>query len=230
MRAQYTNRLLGLLDAADMERLAPHLERVALISRQILVRLHAPVDYVYFVESGQLSVLAKVPMSEPIETGMIGREGMSDLALGGRSPVEVVVQLAGEAIRIEQKVLVEALSKSASLTNIVLRFQTALLIQVSYTALSHGGFTVPERLARWLLMVHDRAEGDEFPLVHEFFSWMLAVRRAGVTEALRELRSQGAIATSCGTVKIVDRDLLIELASGSYGPPEAEYDLLFAKH
>ena len=229
MRIQYNNRLLRLLDHADMEALSPHLERVSLTSRQILLRLNAPVEHVYFPESGQLSTLAKVPMSEPIETGMVGWEGMSDMALGGRSPMEVVVQLSGEAFRIEQKVFVDALLKSASLTNIMLRYQTALLIQVSYTALSHGGFTVPERLARWLLMVHDRAEGDEFPLVHEFFSWMLAVRRAGVTEALRELRLHGAISTGRGTVKILDRDMLIELASGSYGPPEAEYERLLGK-
>jgi CRP-like cAMP-binding protein len=140
-----------------------------------------------------------------------------------------VVQLSGEAFRIEQKRMVDALARSASLSNLVLRYQTALLIQVSYTALSHGGFTVPERLARWLLMVQDRAEGDEFPLVHEFFSWMLAVRRAGVTEAFRDLRSHGCIETGRGMVKILDREMLIELSSGSYGPPEIEYERLLGK-
>lgn len=228
MAQSFRNHLLNFMSADDRALITPHFEPFKLVARQVLIRQNAPVDHVYFVESGQLSCLAKVALSESIESGMIGREGMSDMALSGRAPLEVVVQLSGDALRIARPQLAHALLRSAGLANVMLRFQAAMMVQVSYTALSHGAFTVPERLARWLLMVQDHAEADEFPLVHEFFSWMLAVRRAGVTEAFHELRNHGCIATGRGSVKILDRDMLIELASGSYGPPEAEYARLFA--
>lgn len=143
-----------------------------------------------------------------------------------RTPFDTVIQVAGEAFRISSERFVEAVLESRGLTDLTARYHRAMHSQLSYTALSHGSFTVNERLARWLLMAHDRLDGDEMPLVHEFFSWMLAVRRAGVSEAFKELRAHGAIDTKRGCVIILDRDILMELSSGSYGPAEAEYKRL----
>jgi len=107
----------------------------------------------------------------------------------------------------------------------MLRYQQWMTIQVAHTALSHGSFTIAERLARWLLMSQDRT-GSTLPLVHEFLAMMLAVRRAGVTEALHILEGEGAIRASRGRIEIRNRDLLIELAQGGYGAPEAAYEHL----
>lgn len=222
----FKNRLIQKLSQNDFEALKPAMERVSFKVRDLLVRPNVPIQHVYFPESGQLSVLAKANNSEPIEVGMIGREGMSDMAISGQAPLQTIVQVAGEGWRVERKVLAGVVAQSRQLSDLMLRYQQFVTFQVSFTALSHGDFTVTERLARWLLMLHDRIDGDEVPLVHEFFSWMLAVRRAGVTEAMNELRGAGCIRTARGKITIVDREALIAMASGSYGQPEAEYQRL----
>jgi hypothetical protein len=109
-----------------------------------------------------------------------------------------------------------------------LKHQQAFTAQVAYTALSHGAFNVRQRLSRFLLMADDRAGQRDLPLVHGFFSWMLAVRRAGVSECLKMLAAEGAVETRRGKVRIVDREKLIEIAQGSYGLAEAEYERIFA--
>ncbi|MDB5572600.1 MAG: cyclic nucleotide-binding protein [Hyphomicrobiales bacterium] len=225
----FKNRLIRKFSPDDFEVLRPALERVSLKVRDMLIRPNMHVQHVYFPESGQLSVLAKANNSEPIEVGMIGREGMSEMALSGQAPLQTIVQVAGEAWRVDRKLFSNLVSQSRELSNLMLRYQQFMTFQVSFTALSHGDFTVTERLARWLLMLHDRIDGNEVPLVHEFFSWMLAVRRAGVTEAMNELRAAGCILTARGKITILDRDALISMASGSYGQPEAEYQRLLGE-
>ncbi len=220
---QFKNLLLNRMDEADRAHLTPHLELVQLKPREALVRPNWPIQYVYFPEAGQISVLAKVHGSEPIEAGMIGVEGMSELGVGGRTSLECVVHFPGDAYRISHATFTSAVKQSAELSDLIIRWQSCLISQLSYTALSHGSFTLPERLARWLLMVHDRVEGDDIPAIHDFFSHMLAVRRAGVTEALKALKADGCIAQTRGVITIVNRPKLIHLASGTYGPPEAEY-------
>jgi hypothetical protein len=102
-------------------------------------------------------------------------------------------------------------------------------VQVAYTALSHGSYTIEERLARWLLMCHDRVDGDDLPLVHEFLSMMLGVRRPGVTIAVQTLEATGIIKAKRGHIIVQDRARLEEVAGGSYGVPEAEYRRLFGQ-
>ncbi|HEY8580773.1 MAG TPA: Crp/Fnr family transcriptional regulator [Beijerinckiaceae bacterium] len=226
-QATFSNRLIRCLTDEDYKALRPHLEPVPLTARQVLVQRNAIVPYIYFPEAGQTSVLAKVAGSESIEVAMIGREGMTDLVPARKAPLETIVQVAGHGHRIDHDVFVKRMSQSLDLANLVAKWQHALLILISFTALSHGGFTVVERLARYMLMLHDRLDGDDIPLVHDYFAWMLAVRRAGVTEAFSHLRSIGAIETGRGRLRVIDRTLLVEAARGSYGPAEAEYERLF---
>jgi CRP-like cAMP-binding protein len=226
LRDAFRNQLILRFTDRDFGLLQHSFEPVEMKLRDILVRPGYLIEHVYFPESGQISVLAKVPQSEPIEVGMIGREGMSDMMPTGRSPLESIVQVPGLAHRIDRELFLRATKESADLSGLMLRYENAMMMQLSYTALSHGSFTIDERLARWLLMVHDRVDGDEIPLVHEFFSWMLAVRRSGVTEAFKSLRAHGCVETGRGFIKILDRATLIELAGGSYGPAEAEYERL----
>lgn len=223
LQPDFRNKLIRKLSDADFAALAPHLEPVELKLRDCAVKAGRKIAHVYFPETGQLSVLAKVPHAEPIEVGLFGREGMSDMVPDQRTPFDTIVQVAGHAYRAPAELFSELALSSRSLADIVARYHRAMLAQLSFTALSHGSFSVSERLARWILMVHDRMDGDDIPLVHEFFAWMLAVRRAGVTEAMTELRNQHAIETRRGRLVVIDRQILIELASGSYGPAEAEY-------
>ncbi|MDB5570734.1 MAG: transcriptional regulator, Crp/Fnr family [Hyphomicrobiales bacterium] len=214
------------MTAQDFARVKDSLQPAPLQVRDYVVQANRPVTHIYFPEDGQLSVLVKVAGSEPIEVGMVGREGMSDMAPAERTPLDTMCQIAGHAHRIERETFMAAVRASAELSDLVLRYENFMLLQLSYTALSHGSFTLEERLARWLLMVHDRVDTDEIALVHDFFSWMLAVRRAGVTEAFKSLRANGCIEVGRGKITIVDRAALIELSSGSYGPAEAEYERL----
>jgi CRP-like cAMP-binding protein len=109
----------------------------------------------------------------------------------------------------------------------MLRYAQALNVQTSGAAFSNAEHTVEMRLARWLLMCHDRVDGDEFKLTHDFISMMLGVRRAGVTTALHVLEGHHLIRARRGSITVVDRDALMTLADDAYGLPEAEYERLF---
>jgi CRP-like cAMP-binding protein len=103
------------------------------------------------------------------------------------------------------------------------------MIQTSHSALANGRYTIQERLARWLLMCLDRMDGDDLPLTHEFLSLMLGVRRSGVTEALHVLEGVNIVKAGRGTIRVLNRERLEEIAGGCYGLPEAEYNKLIGK-
>ncbi len=97
------------------------------------------------------------------------------------------------------------------------------MIQTAHSALANGRYTIQERLARWLLMCHDRLGKDDLPLTHEFLSLMLGIRRSGVTEALHALEGVQIVKAGRGHIHLRDRLRLEEIAGGCYGVPEAEY-------
>jgi CRP-like cAMP-binding protein len=218
------NGLLAAMSSDDLALLKPKLKPLSLNVRLVLEPANKPIKYNYFISSGLASVIAIGKNGHRLEVGIIGRDGMTGLpvVLGNdRSPNETFIQVAGTGSRIAAHHLRQAMRKSASLTRLLLNFVNAFLIQTSHTALSNGTATIEERLARWLLMAHDRLDGNEIPLTHEFLSLMLGVRRAGVTLALNQLDRKGVIRLSRGRIEIVDRAGLINKANGSYGIPEA---------
>jgi CRP-like cAMP-binding protein len=107
-----------------------------------------------------------------------------------------------------------------------LRYVQAFMVQTAHTAVANARATLEERLARWLLMAHDRTDDDELPLTHEFLSLMMGTRRPGVTEAMHVLTSHGLIKPERGMIRMLDREGLKERANGFYGIPEAEYKRL----
>jgi CRP-like cAMP-binding protein len=138
------------------------------------------------------------------------------------------VQTSGEALRIASTDLWELVETRPNLHVHLLRFVQAFTVQVAQTALSNGSYTLEERLARWLLMCHDRVDGDVLTTTHEFLSIMLGVRRPGVTEALHILEGARAIRAERGLVTVLNRAKLEEVAGESYGVSEAEYERLLA--
>ncbi|HZA92950.1 MAG TPA: Crp/Fnr family transcriptional regulator, partial [Gemmatimonadales bacterium] len=180
------NSLLARLSPEDFSRLEPQLERVPLPVGTRLIEPDTPIEDVYFLEEGIVSVVAITSQGRRIEAGIIGREGMTGLPIllgTDRSPQECFIQTAGEGLRIRADDLRRAMASSASLHQHLLRFVQAFMIQMGQTALSNGSHVIEKRLARWLLMCHDRVDGDELATTHEFLSLMLGVRRAGVTLA-----------------------------------------------
>jgi CRP-like cAMP-binding protein len=218
------NLLLLRLSPEELERLGPR-EHVTLGLRAPLEAPNQPIQFVYFMEEGMASVVAELPGRGAIEVGVIGREGMTGLALvqgDSQSPFETFVQCAGSALRIESEYLVSAQSSSPALHAIFLRYERAFSVQVATTAFANGRSKLDERLARWLLMVSDRM-GNSFHITHEFLAIMLAVRRSGVTVALQILEGHGLIRAGRGSIAILDRAGLIKSARGAYGLAEQEY-------
>src|SRR5262249_4175929 len=161
---------------------------------------------------------------------MVGWEGMTGLpvVLGAeRTSHETFMQVEGEGQSIAADNLRHAMEQSSSLSAFLLRYAHVFSIQVEHTALANAQGKIEERLSRWLLMAHDRIDGDKLLLTHELLAVMLGVRRAGVTTALHELESKGLISTARGSLTVLDRDGLEESANGLYGVPEAEFDRLF---
>ena len=226
MPAIFKNQLLAKLSLADRARVVPHLAPVNLPMRLSLVTPGETIERCFFFESGVASVVSSTADGKQAEIGIIGREGMVDVAAvmgGASSPPEVVVQMPGEAYAIATGELTAILDESRDFRRLLLGFAHSFLIQVSHTALATVTLNIEDRLARWPLMSCDRSESDTFPVTHEFLSLMLGVRRAGVTDAFNKLASTGLIATSRGQITILDRTALEKRAGDNYGVPEANY-------
>jgi CRP-like cAMP-binding protein len=228
--SQTTNRILSRLSKTDYALVESQLSPVDLPLRKQLELSRRLIEHVYFPEGGIVSVVANGDNKQGIEVGLIGREGMTGLAVvmgADRSPHQTFVQSAGRGWRIRSDDLRAAIGKSVTLHRRFLLYGHAFLLQTGYTAMANGRSKIEDRLARWLLMAHDRIDGDTLSLTHEFLSIMLGVRRPGVTHALNLLERIGLIQASRGIITIIDRDGLIESSNGAYGTPEAEFNRLF---
>jgi CRP-like cAMP-binding protein len=218
------NRLLAALSSADFALLQPDLDPVSPELRQVLETADEPITHNYFIESGLASVVAgNGNHRRRIEVGLIGFDGMTGLAVvlgNDRSPNENFMQVGGEGRRISSDRLRMAMQESRSLHGVLLNFAHAFMNQIASTALSNGTASVEERLARWLLMAHDRMDDDNIPLTHEFLALMLGVRRAGVTVALNALERKAVIRLSRGQIFVVDREGLKASANGAYADME----------
>ena len=221
-----SNRLLAALSRADLGLLQPHLKHGPLKLRQDLERPNRRIDYVYFPDGGFASVVAVQANDTRGEVGLIGYEGMTgtSILLGSdRTPHSTYIQAAGQGQRIRTLKLRQAMEASKSLRMLLLRYVQVFMVQTAHTAISNARGRLDARLARWILMAHDRVRDETLPLTHEFLSLMLGVRRAGVTETLHSLESQKLIYTGTGRVTLRNRKGMERTAGNSYGTPEAEF-------
>lgn len=195
------------------------LEPVTLTFGETIYQLKSPIDYVYFPDSGVLSLLGVAGVENPIEVGLLGPEGLAGLPLFlgvSHSPNKVVVQAEGSAKRITGEAALEEFARRAAFHDAVLRFAHDLFQQVSQTTSCNRHHEVEERLSRWLLMMRDRVEADTLHLTQEFLSWMLGVRNKAVSHAAITLQKSGSIKYSRGQVRIVDRKRLERSACVCY--------------
>lgn len=226
------NNLIATLPENDRALLSSTLEPVTLDRGMILEAANMPIKRIYFPVSGIASVLAIHPKGRRVEAGLFGRDGMTGLSLLieiDRSPNETLIQVPGHGFSISGDTFRRVLEESASLRRHLLRFVQALMAQTSQTALTNAQMKLEKRLARWLLMCHDRVDGNRLDLTHEFLSIMLGVRRAGVTEGTHALEGKRLIRAERGCIEVLDREGLEREAEGSYGVPEAEYKRLFGE-
>ena len=220
------NRLLKAMTTNDFSRLQPHLEPVELQAGQSLTKPNARTEHFHFMEAGVASITNEGANGR-VEVGIIGREGLvgaTPVLLGSdRVPYDHFIQVPGTGLRIDAAVVSTAVDESPVLRKLMLRYILTEMIQTRQTAFVNASQEIEERLARWLLMCHDRVDGDELLLKHEFLSMMLGVRRAGVSLALQQLEGAGCIRARRGRITVLNRKLLEEMADGGYGTPEAEY-------
>lgn len=231
-RADVRNRLLNKMSPEDWALLAPHLESVTLKERQVVEVPNKPITHVYFVETGVVSVVAVNEEDHRIEVGVIGKEGMTGVPLilgDDRAQHSAYLQIGGNGRRMSAAAFLEAMNRSASLRSLMMKSVHAFMIQTAHTALANGRAKLEERLARWLLMAHDRLDSDSVPLTHEFLAVMLGVRRAGVTVALHSFERRGLIATRRGQLTLVNRKGIEQVAGSFYGIPEAELKRLMGE-
>jgi len=231
-RAGVRNRLLQKMTAGDWSLVGPHLEAVSLKERQVIEVPNKPITHIYFIETGVVSVVAVNEEDHRIEVGVIGNEGITGVPLimgDSRAQHSTYMQIGGSGLRVPAEKFCAALRASESLTALMLKSAQAFMIQTAHTALANGRAKLEERLARWLLMAHDRLDSAAVPLTHEFLAVMLGVRRAGVTVALHGFERRGLIATRRGQLTLIDRAGIQQVAGSFYGIPEAELKRLMAE-
>ncbi len=192
---------------------------VALMTRDSLMMPDAPVEAVYFVDSGWVSLVTSLEDGAQAEVGLIGREGMVGLPLVtgvDTAFVEAFVQADGSAQRMQARAFRAALEEEPALRALLLRYLEAMTSQVSQTAACNGRHDLEQRLARWLLMAHDRAGTDEFQITQEFLALMLCVYRPSVSVVASTLQRAGMIRYGRGHMTVLDREALEAAACDCY--------------
>ena len=226
------NRLLGALPPAALQALQPHFEHISLELREPLFEPHVPISHVYFPETAVVSLTNVLRDGSAVEIGTTGREGMVGLPVflgeeaGG---MRAFAQIPGMALRIEAAVFARLAGPSGPLHTLLLQYTHAFLTQVAQTAACNSAHLVEQRCARWLLMTHDRVDGDEFPLTHEFLAFMLGVRRAGVTLAMGGLQDARLVHYVRDRVTVADRAGLEHASCECYEVVRAHYERLFVR-
>jgi CRP-like cAMP-binding protein len=220
------NQLLASLPAADYDHLAPFFEYVELPRGTELGKRGEPIEHVYFLISGIGSVVATSPEGHKAEAGLFGNDGY--IPTSAAAGVEICVhdtgmQADGAGYRLTFSDFQVLKQRRANFAVVVVRAIEPFAVQLAYTALSNAVHGVDERLARWLLMCHDRTSGNQITLTHEFISLMLAVRRPSVTTSLHVLEGNGFIRSERGVITIRNRTAMEEFAHDAYGRPEEEY-------
>jgi CRP-like cAMP-binding protein len=230
--SQPRNRLLAALPPAEIQALQPYLERVQLAHRELLFEPQVQIAFVYFPETAVVSLTTILHDGSAVEIGTSGREGMAGLpAFLGETTgsMRAFAQIPGAAIRIEAAVFTRMAGETGPFHELLLRYTHTFLTQVAQTVACNGIHLVVQRCARWLLMTHDRVDGDEFPLTHEFLAFMLGVRGAGVTLAMRGLQDAQLVRYVGGRVTVVDRAGLEGISCECYAVVRAQYERLFER-
>jgi len=225
----HENKLLAALPADEYGRLLSIMEEVKLHVGDVIARPDEPIEYVYFPHHSVLSLLAIMEDGSEVEVGVVGNEGMFGLpiVLGADSaPFQTIVQIPDGATRIRADLFREQLDPDGQLYKSLLRYMQAFFIQTAQIAACHRLHKLDERLARWLLMCHDRSKSDDLALTHELLAVMLGVRRAGVSEAASKLQTEGFINYSRGHIRIIDRQGLEAFSCECYGVVKREFNRL----
>lgn len=205
------NTILATLPPPLFDKLRPHFKVVELRRRAVINEANKPVDAVYFIESGVISRVARTQEDGSVEVAMVGKYGFVGVSvlLGTMTALHrTIVQIPGQALRISASDLQAVMAETPAIKDHLLRYVQLLMNQKGQVSLCNAKHEIDKRLARWLLLAHDRVDGSELPVTHELLATMLGVRRPGVTEALAELEQSGIVARARGVLRVLDPDAL----------------------
>jgi CRP-like cAMP-binding protein len=224
------NQILAALSADVLDRLTPHLSRVALAQAEIVHRAGEPISHLYFPIDCLFSITITMQNGAIAEVGIIGnRDVLGINTLMGNSETtqtDYMVQGPGSAMKIDAQVMRQEFNRHGELHDLLLRYTQAFLAQASQTAACNALHTLEQRLPRWLLEAQERIDSDHLPLTQEFISMMLGVRRAGVTQIAQKLQERKVIQYRRGNVQILSQTGLEASACECFKSTKAEYDRL----
>ena len=213
------NRLLLALPSRDLKRIMPQLEIVACGRAQILMNADRPIDHVFFPESGVVSEVAVYSDGSVIEMATVGREGFTGItaAFGAkRSSSQLLVQIPGTALQMSRAAFTRAMASMPSFRSLMFAYARAFLEQVMVSVACNGAHSLEQRLARWLLMMHDRGDSDVLQITQDLLAEMLGVQRPSVSNAAQAMERDGLVARGRRQVTILDRKGLMKASCECY--------------
>nr|WP_300779359.1 Crp/Fnr family transcriptional regulator [Enhydrobacter sp.] len=221
------NRLLGAMQVASLGRIDLHLEPVKLKLGAVVCEAGGLLRHAYFPQGTVLSLLTVLEDGSAIETANIGREGAFGLFAAMYSRVSFnrcLVQLEGGMVRCPIELLQSEFKRSEHVRDLFVSYSETLLSQVQQTVACNALHTTEERMCRWLLMMHDRADGEALPYTHEFLSHMLGANRKSVTLAAQSLQVAGLISYRRGRIRVHDRGGLEKASCECYAIVKERFD------
>jgi CRP-like cAMP-binding protein len=222
-----SNRLLGALETSSRKRLSSHLELIELKLGDVVCEAGGLLKHAYFPEGAVLSLLTVLENGSAIETANIGREGAFGLFAAMYSRVSFnrcLVQLEGGMVRCPIQLLQSEFKNSEHVRDLFVSYSETLLSQVQQTVACNAMHSTEEKMCRWLLMMHDRAEGEVLAYTHEFLSHMLGANRKSVTLAAQSMQTSGLISYRRGKIQILDRPGLEKASCECYAIVRERFD------
>ena len=213
------NHLLAALPDADFQRIAAHLELAPLLLGKILYEPGEQLSHAYFPTTAIVSLHYVTESGASAESAGAGNEGMVGISLftgGDTTPSSAVVQTAGHAYRLERRLLKQEFDRGGVMQRLLLRYTQALLTQMCQTAVCNRHHTMEQQLCRWLLLTLDRLPTNELIMTQELVSFMLGVRREGITEIAGRLQAADIIRYRRGHISVLDRSGLEARACECY--------------
>lgn len=226
-QTERSNRLLGALETSSRERIDPHLERLNFKLGDLVCEAGGLLEHAYFPQGAVLSLLTVLENGSAIETANIGREGAFGLfaAMYSRTSFNrSIVQLEGDLVRCPIQLLQAEFQRSEHVRNLFVSYSETLLSQVQQTVACNAMHSTEEKMCRWLLMMHDRAEGEVLAYTHEFLSHMLGANRKSVTVAAQAMQTAGLISYRRGKIQILDRPGLERASCECYAIVRERFD------
>jgi CRP-like cAMP-binding protein len=221
------NQLLGAFEPEVRKRIDPHLEPVTFKLGHVVCEAGGLLQHAYFPQGAVLSLLTVLQSGDAIETANIGREGAFGLFAAMYSRVsfnQCIVQLEGPMVRCKIEVLQAEFNQSAHIRDLFVSFSETLLSQVQQTVACNAMHTVEERICRWLLMMHDRAEGDSLVYTHQFLAEIMGSNRKTITLAAQSLQSAGLINYRRGLMQVLDRPGMEKATCECYAIVKKRFD------